>query len=812
MIKDSEHDFGHDKEADSRTLVDSSILVKRSLGPWVESCETPVYFVDLRARSGLNRGRFLVLLMQTIPQSLPASIPDYISSHISKGYGKGRTVRQMIPFLLRRGRCWLKRIWGRELGADTGQEIEASAILRQEYSETSVMCAAFTAARCAVGCLTGSHPGTAWFARSKNSVALGDNEIVIRLLVLREDDPPDLLLTPPEQLLGQGNPRQGGECAHAQHKYKNPHFASCKSINKIEKIQRTSTIMVPSLTSKPYQEGLKAAVSGAAQPAQPRSTPTHPSTHGQASPVSPPHTRGYNHGKMIRRLLPIVVALALALLSARFVRADLPPPEDSYQILFLLPISSISHNIMHMTLATALADRGHKVTMLTNHPPMSRHPNIQEVTHGLEEGNEKKWDFFLIRKDPKIFFQFGHTLAAMTRKLYEVPAIRGLYDRRHTFDLIIVESYFSDMAYPFLHEMPFVALAGVGMEEMNSAVLGNVPHPAYFPHRDFPHQPPFSAIQRARNLLAHIRFAASFRMWSVLPPVQIEISKQFPKLPPLRDLERNVSLVLFNSHYVHDLSYPVLPSQIPVGGMHCRPSEPLPQDLAKWIEEAKHGVIFFSLGSMIQGRTIPPHALNVFIHTFARLNQRVIWTSDLEIGGLSDNVLVGKWFPQQDVIAHPNVKVFVSHAGLLSTQEALYHATPVVALPINYDQPKLASWIENKGLGVQLEWEDLSVPLLLNTINEVIDNPKYTKNMAAASTIFRDQKETPLERAVWWTEYAIRHPGAPSLRCPAMDLSWIEFLCLDVIFLFHALLFALLWAVKKLLSKFLGGSKKQKKE
>lgn len=42
--------------------------------------------------------------------------------------------------------------------------------------------------------------------------------------------------------------------------------------------------------------------------------------------------------------------------------ADLPPPERQYSILFLLPMSSTSHRNIFMSVAEALAERGHNVS------------------------------------------------------------------------------------------------------------------------------------------------------------------------------------------------------------------------------------------------------------------------------------------------------------------------------------------------------------------------------------------------------------------------------------------------------------------
>jgi len=38
-----------------------------------------------------------------------------------------------------------------------------------------------------------------------------------------------------------------------------------------------------------------------------------------------------------------------------------------------------------------------------------------------------------------------------------------------------------------------------------------------------------------------------------------------------------------------------------------------------------------------------------------------------------------------------------------------------------------------------------------------------------------------MEQAVYWTEYVIRHKGAPHLRSAALDLAWYQYFLLDVI-------------------------------
>jgi glucuronosyltransferase len=61
----------------------------------------------------------------------------------------------------------------------------------------------------------------------------------------------------------------------------------------------------------------------------------------------------------------------------------------------------------------------------------------------------------------------------------------------------------------------------------------------------------------------------------------------------------------------------------------------------------------------------------------------------------------------------------------------------------------------------------------------------------AVSRAFRDRPVTPLNTAIFWTEYVIRHRGAPHMRSAALELSWYLYILLDVI----AVLFVIAAAV-----------------
>lgn len=52
----------------------------------------------------------------------------------------------------------------------------------------------------------------------------------------------------------------------------------------------------------------------------------------------------------------------------------------------------------------------------------------------------------------------------------------------------------------------------------------------------------------------------------------------------------------------------------------------------------------------------------------------------------------------------------------------------------------------------------------------------------------RDQPMSPLDRAVWWTEYVLRHRGAKHLRSPAANISWTQYLELELVSVILAVL------------------------
>lgn len=142
----------------------------------------------------------------------------------------------------------------------------------------------------------------------------------------------------------------------------------------------------------------------------------------------------------------------------------------------------------------------------------------------------------------------------------------------------------------------------------------------------------------------------------------------------------------------------------------------------------------------------------------------------------------------------------MTHGGLLSTQEAIYHGVPVLGLPFINDQLLNMDKAVNDGYALQVRWNELDDERLYSAIKQLLFNPSYANNAKRRQALIRDQLETPLERAVYWSEYYVRHNGANHLRLASRDLNRFQRALVDVyLVLFITLSFIVLiaWAMLK---------------
>lgn len=273
---------------------------------------------------------------------------------------------------------------------------------------------------------------------------------------------------------------------------------------------------------------------------------------------------------------------------------------------------------------------------------------------------------------------------------------------------------------------------------------------------------------------------------------------------------------LIRTYWDFEFPRPYLPNFEFVGGLHCKPANPLPKEMEEFVQSSgKDGIVVFSLGSMVKNLT--DEKANLIASALAQVPQKVLWRYKGKIPDtLGANTRLYDWLPQNDLLGHPKTKAFITHGGTNGIYEAIYHGVPMVGVPMFADQPDNIAHMKAKGAAVDVNINTMTSADLLNALRTVINEPSYKENAMRLSRIHHDQPVKPLDRAVFWIEFVMRHKGAKHLRPAAHDLTWFQYHSLDVIaFLLTCVATALILVTKCCLfscKKFGKTGKKKKKD
>ncbi|RZC42904.1 UDPGT and/or Glyco tran 28 C domain containing protein, partial [Asbolus verrucosus] len=457
------------------------------------------------------------------------------------------------------------------------------------------------------------------------------------------------------------------------------------------------------------------------------------------------------------------------------------------KILGIFPVAGKSHYHLANSLMRGLAEKGHDVTMISpfkeKNPPPKNGTYRDIVLTNIVKSDDKGLNFFDFENMSFIIYGiFMNILGnSLTESTLSHPNVQKLLKSDEKFDVVIVEQFVNDglkvLAYHY--RAPLVSFVTFGSNAWINPLVANPAPPSYvaeqainFDHKNF--------FDRLKNTVIYM-FGELNRNLIFFPAQNRIVKKYFPDAPDLDVIIYNISLVLLNSHVSTNKAVPRVPNMVDIGGFHVKPPKKLPTDLQEYLDNAKEGVIYFSMGSNLQSVNMPIEKREAILKTFSKLKQKVLWKwEDDVLPGQPPNVRLGKWLPQQDILAHPNIKAFITHGGLLSLIESVYHGVPILAIPIFGDQKINAAEAVWNGFGLSLSFNEITEEKLTKSLNEILDNTRFRENMQERSKIMHDRRFHPLDDADYWIRYVIRHKGATYLRVAGLDLAWYQYLSLDV--------------------------------
>ncbi|KAF5302519.1 hypothetical protein FQR65_LT00891 [Abscondita terminalis] len=461
------------------------------------------------------------------------------------------------------------------------------------------------------------------------------------------------------------------------------------------------------------------------------------------------------------------------------------------RILGIATTPSYSHQVVFQPIWKELSLRGHHVVTITTDP--IKDPTLTNLTEIDLSSSYDLWNKNILRLTSvttlEFFYLWTKTMVEISHYQYSHPEVQRLINSdKERFDLVMVEMNTVPMIV-FAHKFnaPLITMLSFDALSNHRRSMGSPIHPIAYPD-------PLSTVTIHRSSTLSERLyciALSIGLdlistYYITPMLQELHDQYFDKnYPPVEALFNDVSLLLTNSDPVLHGVKPLVPTIIQFGGgTHRNQAKPLPSNLKKVLDEAKNGFIYFSLGSNAKSKDLSDSTREKMLQAFKELPYTVLWKYEANIPNKPSNVITQKWFPQQDILKHPNIKLFITQGGLQSIEEAIYDHVPMLGMPVFADQMHNVHKMRAMGYGSWIDYDKMSKDEFKMAIAEIIENPKYKNRIKELAELVLDQPMTGLEKAIWWTEYVIRHNGTKHLRSPMLDIPFYQYYLLDVIAVF----------------------------
>ncbi|XP_042343820.1 UDP-glucuronosyltransferase 2A2-like [Plectropomus leopardus] len=495
-----------------------------------------------------------------------------------------------------------------------------------------------------------------------------------------------------------------------------------------------------------------------------------------------------------------------------------------------------SHWVNMKVLVEELHSRGHEITVMRPSDSWyikTESPYYKSITINTPAGfDEEQFGLFVktmvnLRREGaslwtkialeyelvEAFYQMNKQVVQMVEDMFEnTELMRNLSDAK--YDVVLTDPAMGAgvllghrLGLPIVFNVRWT-IQGEGHQAIAPSPLSYIP----IPGSELTDKMTFA--ERVKNLLYY--FFTCCQIWYVTEPnYKPFVHRYFGNDVHYMELFQAADIWLMRNDFTFEFPRPTMPNVVYMSGFQCKPSKPLSKELEDFVQSSgEHGVIVMTLGTLVAD--LPDDVTEEIAAAFAQLPQKVIWRhKGKRPSTLGNNTLLVDWLPQNDLLGHPKTRVFVAHGGTNGIQEAIYHGVPLVGLPLMFDQPDNLSRMKARGVAKVMDIATVNKDNFLEALKEVLYNPTYREKMKALSNLQRDQPMKPLDKAMFWIEFVMRHKGAGHLRTESYKMSRIQYHSIDVVaFLLAAVLlvFAVFVSAVKFLCRRVFCRSKVKKE
>ncbi|XP_014273693.1 UDP-glucosyltransferase 2 isoform X4 [Halyomorpha halys] len=429
---------------------------------------------------------------------------------------------------------------------------------------------------------------------------------------------------------------------------------------------------------------------------------------------------------------------------------------SSARILTLTPYYGASHFYVFQPLLEGLANRGHSVDVVSYFPRSSPLPNYRDIPINTSASTVGFQTFDGLLSANAVTNLIGlWKLAQEYDEVHRIPEVIALANG--TYDLVLIEMFNTNLFYGIAYKTgaPMIGLSSCTMLPWTSDSMAVPSQTSYVPNN-------LGGRSYRMNFFERVLNTIEFWVSRVLHKLLIDRNAQavaehyLGPLPPLSEIASNTSLLLLHTHFSFLGHSPLPASVVEVGGLNLKPLKPLTPDVEKLLNDS-NGAIYFSMGSVLVGKSLPENKKQMFVNVLAATGKTVLWKQEETVKNKPSNIITKPWFPQRDILQHPKVELFISHCGNLGLTEGVDAGVPVICIPMYGDQHRNAKAAEDKGISIFLDYGSLTEDKLRSAVNEILTNKKYKETSKKVQAAFRDRPQSPLDTAIYWVEYVLKH-------------------------------------------------------
>ncbi|KAJ8667919.1 hypothetical protein QAD02_009582 [Eretmocerus hayati] len=487
----------------------------------------------------------------------------------------------------------------------------------------------------------------------------------------------------------------------------------------------------------------------------------------------------------------------------------------AYNVLLATMGGTRSHTVPFVALGTALAERGHNVTLASGFPGPAANAGLRELVPPRLEtyiGNyTSEWDLVGSRfrnelpLSPWDAMRYGwEACESVLTDSFSMRELRSPEaNPRIRWDVAVLDGAYPECLLGILHgqRVPTIMLNTVALYTGSINRQGNPSPWAIKPYFGKIVTQDMNFAQRVINT-ACLMVLEVMHWVMVTGFIQPTLRKYLgDQVPDVRDLIADVPLTFQNNHYSVSDSVPYLANVVSVACIHCRPPMKLSPEMETFLSK---GFIFVSMGSSVKASGMPDALRSTFVAAFSTLPYNVVWKWEGgAVEGLPSNVRTAAWWPQQELLGHPKLRAFVSHGGLLSLHEAAYHGAPTLVLPVFCDHDGNAAQAEKLGYAIVMDLASLTITELRENIMKIAatGNNPYRDAARKRSILMKDVPVDAKNLSVWWVEHVARHNGADHMKSTSRFMRVWHYYSLDVAVFYVIFFYILIRGLRKLLHK-----------